>query len=114
MNLRPPVFVACTEPVRPPLHPHLVGTGRDQLPSMTTRPAMPLPKNSPDALLPEVIVEMSRKGIGMTAIVDAADKLLGIFTDGDLRRTLEKHDMIKKLRVGDVQLAKAFAAGGDA
>jgi arabinose-5-phosphate isomerase len=61
-----------------------------------------LPKNSPDALLPEAIVEMSRKGIGMTTIVDAADKLLGIFTDGDLRRTLEKHDMIKRLRVGDV------------
>ena len=44
---------------------------------------------------------MSRKGIGMTCIVDADDKLLGIFTDGDLRRTLEKHD-IRSLRVADV------------
>jgi arabinose-5-phosphate isomerase len=61
-----------------------------------------LPKNSPDALLPEVILEMSRKGIGMTCLVDANDRLLGIYTDGDLRRTLEKHDMIKQLRVGEV------------
>jgi arabinose-5-phosphate isomerase len=34
--------------------------------------------------------------------VDADDKLLGIFTDGDLRRTLQKHDMIRDVRVGDV------------
>jgi len=61
-----------------------------------------LPKNSPDALLPEVILMMSRMGIGMTCIVDAKDKLLGIYTDGDLRRTLEKHDMIRQVRVGDV------------
>ena len=61
-----------------------------------------LPKNTPETLLPAAIIEMSRKGIGMTAIVDAHDTLLGIFTDGDLRRTLEKHDMIKQLRVGDV------------
>jgi arabinose-5-phosphate isomerase len=61
-----------------------------------------LPRSSPATLMPEAIVEMSRKGIGMTAIVDANDKLLGIFTDGDLRRTLEKHDNIKNVRVGDV------------
>jgi arabinose-5-phosphate isomerase len=61
-----------------------------------------LPKNSPDTLLPDAIVEMSKKGIGMTAVVDAEDRLLGIFTDGDLRRTLEKHDNIKQVKVGDV------------
>ena len=61
-----------------------------------------LPRNAPDAMLPEAIVEMTKKGIGMTCIVDAGDKLLGIFTDGDLRRTLEKHDMIRTLRVSDV------------
>src|SRR5205085_6894887 len=43
-----------------------------------------LPKNSPDAMLPQAILEMSRKGIGMTVVVDAANKVLGIFTDGDL------------------------------
>ncbi len=61
-----------------------------------------LPRNSPDALMPEVILEMSAKGIGMSAIVDADDRLLGIYTDGDLRRTLEKHDNIRNVRVGDV------------
>jgi arabinose-5-phosphate isomerase len=61
-----------------------------------------LPRNSPDPLLPDAIVEMSKKGIGMTAIVDGNDKLLGIFTDGDLRRTLIKHDNIREVRVGDV------------
>ena len=61
-----------------------------------------LPKNSPDALLPEAIVEISRKGIGMTCIVDRDDRLLGIFTDGDLRRVREKHDSIRGVRVADV------------
>jgi arabinose-5-phosphate isomerase len=70
-----------------------------------------LPRNSPDTLLPDAIVEMTKKGIGMTCIVDAGDKLLGIFTDGDLRRTLEKHDMIKKLRVGDVMTTNPRSIG---
>ena len=61
-----------------------------------------LPRNTPETLLPEAILEMSAKGIGMTAIVDTDDRLLGIFTDGDLRRTLEKHDYIKTLRVAEV------------
>jgi arabinose-5-phosphate isomerase len=61
-----------------------------------------LPRNSPEALLPEAIVEMSRKGMGMTCIVDAEDRLLGIYTDGDLRRTLERHDSIRSLKVADV------------
>ncbi len=61
-----------------------------------------LPKNAPGTLLPEAIIEMSSKGIGMTTIVDADDRLLGIFTDGDLRRTLQKHDVIRALRVADV------------
>ncbi len=68
-----------------------------------------LPRNAPGALLPEAIIEMSRKGIGMTAIVDERDHLLGIFTDGDLRRTLEKHDMIRNVRVGDVMTANPRA-----
>jgi arabinose-5-phosphate isomerase len=61
-----------------------------------------LPKNAPGDMLPEVILEMSRKGIGMTCIVDPGEGLLGIYTDGDLRRTLQKHDVIKGLPVGEV------------
>jgi arabinose-5-phosphate isomerase len=61
-----------------------------------------LPRVGEHALLPEAILEMSRKGIGMTAVVDADDRLLGLFTDGDLRRTWEKHDNLKTLGVAEV------------
>jgi arabinose-5-phosphate isomerase len=49
-----------------------------------------LPKVTPDALVRDALLEISRKGLGMTAIVDDNDTLLGIFTDGDLRRILDK------------------------
>src|SRR5207344_2341748 len=42
------------------------------------------------ALLSEAILEMSRKGMGMTAVIEPDRRVAGIFTDGDLRRTLEK------------------------
>ncbi len=41
-------------------------------------------------MLSEAVLEISRKGLGMTAIVDARRHVVGIYTDGDLRRTLEK------------------------
>jgi arabinose-5-phosphate isomerase len=43
-----------------------------------------------DALLDKVVLEMSAKGMGMTSIVDPSGRLVGIFTDGDLRRALER------------------------
>ena len=46
--------------------------------------------------LSEGLVEMSRKGLGMTAIVDEADRILGIFTDGDLRRALDSNIDVHK------------------
>ncbi|MDP3701186.1 MAG: KpsF/GutQ family sugar-phosphate isomerase [Hylemonella sp.] len=49
-----------------------------------------VPKVSPDAGFSAIMREMSAKGLGATAIVDAQDRVLGIFTDGDLRRLLEK------------------------
>ena len=49
-----------------------------------------IPKVAPDSNIASALVEMSSKGLGMTTIVDANNKLLGIFTDGDLRRTLDK------------------------
>jgi len=49
-----------------------------------------IPKVKSGALLAEALLEMSRKGLGMTAIVDDEDRLLGVYTDGDLRRTLER------------------------
>lgn len=49
-----------------------------------------LPMVSLDAMLGDAILEISKKGVGMTAIVDAQQQVLGIYTDGDLRRTLAK------------------------
>lgn len=49
-----------------------------------------VPRVAPDAPLREGLLEMSRKGLGMTTIVDADDRLLGVFTDGDLRRALDR------------------------
>jgi arabinose-5-phosphate isomerase len=44
------------------------------------------PKVKTHAAMPDVIYEMSRKGLGMTCVVDGDDRLVGIITDGDLRR----------------------------
>jgi|SRR5450432_857672 len=49
------------------------------------------PVVGPDASLKEVIMEMTSKRLGATAVIGAARELLGIITDGDLRRMLEKH-----------------------
>ncbi len=49
-----------------------------------------VPRVGPSARLSEVIYEMSRKGLGHTAVVHPDQQLLGIITDGDLRRTLER------------------------
>ena len=49
-----------------------------------------LPMVHESAMLGDAILEISKKGVGMTAVVDAGQHVLGIYTDGDLRRTLEK------------------------
>jgi arabinose-5-phosphate isomerase len=49
-----------------------------------------IPSVPDTATLADAVLEISRKGLGMTAIVDTKHHLLGIYTDGDLRRTLEK------------------------
>ena len=48
-----------------------------------------IPRVPSNATLSETLVEMTRKGLGMTAIIDSDDRLLGVFTDGDLRRALD-------------------------
>ena len=44
-----------------------------------------LPRVSADELLGAGLIEMSRKGLGMTVVVDSDDHILGVFTDGDLQ-----------------------------
>lgn len=55
-----------------------------------------------NATLAEAVLEISRKGLGMTAIVDDAQQVLGIYTDGDLRRTLEKQSDFNSVLVSSV------------
>jgi arabinose-5-phosphate isomerase len=55
-----------------------------------------------DALLTDAILEISRKGMGMTAVVDGERRLAGIYTDGDLRRTLERNTDVRGVAVAEV------------
>ncbi len=50
-----------------------------------------LPRVKTAAQMPDVIYEMSKKGLGITTVVDDAGRLAGVLTDGDLRRLMEKH-----------------------
>lgn len=54
------------------------------------------------SMLKDAIVELSKKGLGMVSVVDCESKLVGIITDGDLRRQLEKGASIYSLYVGEV------------
>ncbi len=61
-----------------------------------------VPKVSTTTLLSDALVEMSSKGMGMTTIVDDQDVLLGLFTDGDLRRAIDHSVDIHSARIGDI------------
>jgi arabinose-5-phosphate isomerase len=61
----------------------------------------------------EVIMEMTRKRLGATAVVNSAENLVGIITDGDLRRMLEKSDSIQNIQAKDIMTMhpKTITAG---
>ena len=61
-----------------------------------------LPVLSPDTPLRQAIIEMSHKKMGMVLAADNQQQLLGIFTDGDLRRVFEKYDDISHLTLADI------------
>lgn len=61
-----------------------------------------VPKVNVDATLKEALFEITSKKLGMTAIVNVDDQPVGIFTDGDLRRTLEKGLDISQTNIADV------------
>ncbi|GLT21554.1 hypothetical protein GCM10007933_10060 [Zoogloea oryzae] len=61
-----------------------------------------VPKVTEDALLADALMEMTRAGMGMTAIVDADQRIVGIYTDGDLRRSLASGCNFSTARVADV------------
>ena len=61
-----------------------------------------LPRVPDTASFSEALIEMSRKGMGMTAVVNASGHVAGVFTDGDLRRLLERVGDIRAVRIGEV------------
>lgn len=71
------------------------------------------PKVLAEQSLKEVIVEMTAKRLGMTAVVDRENTLLGIITDGDLRRMLEKSVAIDTIKAGDIMTANPKTIGPD-
>jgi arabinose-5-phosphate isomerase len=71
------------------------------------------PKVSANQSIKEVIMEMTKKRLGITAVVDADNNLLGIITDGDLRRMLEKNVAIDKVNAGDIMTTGPKTIGPD-
>ncbi len=61
-----------------------------------------IPMVSKKAPLGDALVEMTKKGLGMTAVVDDAGRLTGVFTDGDLRRALDRNIDLRQAMVSDV------------
>ncbi len=67
-----------------------------------------IPKVADDALLSDALLEMSNKGLGMTAVVGSQGELVGIFTDGDLRRALDD----QQLDVRQATVSAVMTRGG--
>lgn len=71
-------------------------------------PQVPLGSPLRDALL-----EITRQGLGFTCVVDADGRLAGVYTDGDLRRTLDQHSDLSDLRVDDVMTRPGKRIGAE-
>ncbi len=72
-----------------------------------------VPAVSPGVTLRDALLEMTDKGLGMTAIIDADRKILGIFTDGDLRRSLDAGADVHRTLISDVMHADCVTTSED-
>ena len=72
-----------------------------------------LPVVGETASLAEALLEMTRGGMGMTAILDAERRVVGIYTDGDLRRTMERVTDFRNTKVAAVMTANPRTIGAD-
>jgi arabinose-5-phosphate isomerase len=72
------------------------------------------PKVTADASLKKVIMEMTSKRLGATAVVNDENALLGIITDGDLRRMLEKNMPAEKITAENIMTKKPVTIDADA
>lgn len=61
-----------------------------------------IPRVYEDAKISTALMEMTQKGLGMTTVMNATNQLIGIYTDGDLRRTLDRDLDIHQIRIGEV------------
>jgi arabinose-5-phosphate isomerase len=68
----------------------------------------------PEDSLKQVVIAMSRYPLGAACVVDPAGRLIGLITDGDLRRALEAHDDIRGLRAAEVMTANPISIGPEA
>ena len=74
-----------------------------------------VPRVGPGASVSEALVEMSRKRLGMTAVVDGDGRLLGLYTDGDLRRSLDDASVdLRATRIDAVMTRAPKTIGADA
>lgn len=67
-----------------------------------------IPAVAPDATLEEVIIEISCRRLGATAVIDAKGTLCGIITDGDLRRMLQKRHDIDNVKASDIMTSTPY------
>jgi len=74
-------------------------------------PDIPLVRE--DDLIRDALLEMSSKHLGMTGVVDGDNRLVGLFTDGDLRRTLNKPIDLKRAPVREVMTRDPVTVGTD-
>ncbi|RBG55647.1 D-arabinose 5-phosphate isomerase, partial [Xanthomonas oryzae pv. oryzae] len=72
-----------------------------------------LPRVREDASLSEALMEMSRKRLGMTAVVDNDERLIGLFTDGDLRRALDSDIDVRSAGIAQVMTRNPRTIGAD-
>jgi arabinose-5-phosphate isomerase len=72
-----------------------------------------VPSVSKEVTLRDALLEMTDKGLGMTAIVDGEDTILGIFTDGDLRRSLDEGADIRTTIIGDIMHTRCKTTSAD-
>jgi arabinose-5-phosphate isomerase len=70
-----------------------------------------LPRVPPDAPLSAGLIEMSAKGLGMVVVVDPEERILGVFTDGDLRRALEQQIDVHRTLMRAVMTTHAKSIG---
>ena len=73
-----------------------------------------IPRVAEGTTLSQALMEMTRKGLGMTAIVDTKGRVAGIFTDGDLRRTLDKRVDVHKALVDEVMTKNCTTVSAEA